>query len=128
MIVVEAASNSKTGKAALVQDAGNLPHAVDAQLFAALIWRGKENLNANVGSNRRAPRASDERSIERDITCKATFRMLATVTPVEDHRKAQFISHGCPTLRAGLDGWHRAGLHSEASVGVLEMPRKTALV
>jgi len=101
---------------------------VNPQFFATLVRRRKQYFNSNVGPNRRAPGASNESSVKCNIAGKAAFRMLATVTPVKDHRKAQFVSHGCPALRVGIDGWHRAELHSEIRLDALKLLRKTAIV
>jgi hypothetical protein len=85
VVVVKSTLNSKAAAIALAYCACHLPGTLNPQLFTAITWRGNEHLNADITSDRWAPRATDKRSIERDIISKATLRELAAVIPVEDY-------------------------------------------
>jgi hypothetical protein len=66
---------------------------VDSQLVTRLVGRGNENLYPDLASGWRQTFASDERTIECNIAGEAALRVLTTVVPVEDHRKAQLVAY-----------------------------------
>jgi hypothetical protein len=111
MFVVESSFNSEAGRALLDPNACHFPNATDSNFLVIPIWRGQKNFNSNIRSNRWAPCAANERSIERNIACKTAFRLFATVHPVENDRKVQLVTHGGPALQFLLDELRRAGLH-----------------
>lgn len=92
MIVVEIASNPKAHKVSLVNDTCHFPGALNSHLLTTPNRREKENLNQHIGSYRRAHAAFNERSVKRNVGCKATSGALAPVVPVEDDRELKFVS------------------------------------
>jgi len=111
MVVVKKTVNSEAAIAVLADSACNLPGALNSELLTTQIWRGNENLNSNITSDRWATCAVNKRSVERNITCKSALRMLGTIIPVEDDGKVQFVSHSGPALRHELNGWYRVEFH-----------------
>jgi len=92
MIVVEIALNPKAHKVSLVNDTCHLPGALNSHLLTTPNRREKENLNQHIGSYRRARAALNERSVKRNVGCKATSGALAPVVPVKDDRELKFVS------------------------------------
>jgi hypothetical protein len=111
MVVVKKAANSEAATAVLADSACDLPGTLNSELLTTPIWRGNENLNSNITSDRWATCAVDERSVERNIACKATLRMLDTVIPVENDGEVQLVSHSGPALRLELNDSWRVELH-----------------
>jgi hypothetical protein len=103
MVVVKKAANSEAVAAVLADSACDLPGTLNSELLTIRIWRGNENLNSNITSDRWATCAVNERSIERNIVCEATLRMIDTVIPVEDDGEVQLVSHSGPALRLELN-------------------------
>jgi hypothetical protein len=93
MIVVEIASNPEAHKVSLVNDTCHFPGAMNSHLLTTPNRREKENLNQHIGSYRRTHAAVNERSVKRNVGCKATTGALATIVPVEDDREPEFVSH-----------------------------------
>ncbi len=111
IVVVEITHNSEAGKAALLHNACHLSDAMNPH-FVTLIWRGDKNLYPDLGARWRELFAADERPIERNIAGKPALRMITFVIPVENHRKAQLVSHGRPALRIDFFESCRTELHS----------------
>jgi hypothetical protein len=104
IIVVKHSLNSKAAAIALAYRACHLPGTLNTQLFTAITWRGNKHLNADITSDGWAPRATDKRSIERNIISKATLRELAAVIPVENYGKLQLVSHSGPAFGSAHSG------------------------
>lgn len=90
-LVVEEPSHAKAVSARLPYDLIYLSSALDPQLFSIFVWRGNQNLNQDVTSNRRTDCALDQRPVERNIGGKTGAGVLTLFLPVEDRRQLTAI-------------------------------------
>lgn len=98
MIVIKVASNAKAHHVALVHDACHFPGALNSHLHTAPNRRENENLNLNIRSHGRAHAAVNERSVKRNVRCKATSGAITAFVPVEDDRELELVSRSGPPV------------------------------
>jgi len=98
VVVIEIASNAKAHHVSLVQDTCHFPNTLNSHLHTAPNWRENENLNPNIRSHGWAHAAVNERSVKRNVGCKATSGALAAFVPVEDDRELELVSRSGPPV------------------------------
>ena len=76
----------------------DVSHALDTDIFRAVVGGRDQNFDANVHPDWRTSAAEDQRPIHRDIVCKAALRMFRHVHPVEDDGKAKLVSNSGSAL------------------------------
>jgi hypothetical protein len=123
VIVIEIASNTKAHHVSLVQDACHFPNTLNSHLHTAPNWRENENLNPNIRSHGWAHAAVNERSVKRNVGCKATSGALAAFVPVEDDRELELVSRSGPpvpikpnNIRGFVTNLHRNPLHTVVKI------------
>jgi hypothetical protein len=93
VVVIEHAADPKKAGAQVVSHPRDLTHTLDSDFLCRLFWRRDQDLNSNISSNRWAPAAQNQSTVQRNISGKAAPGLLGPVVPMKNHWQLQFVSH-----------------------------------
>lgn len=121
--LVKTAVDTEAGRTRNPGDLNDPSHAVDPYRTRIFIDRGKEELEMDLGSGRRASAAHDLGAVGPDVSGEAALDLAAAVVPAEDDGQGQPVANEGPAAAAGPD--HAIVRHHEATVFPGQARRKS---